>query len=230
MLLPRDRPVRPEAWKRLKAIEEFSELGSGFRIAMRDLEIRGAGNILGAEQSGHIATVGYELYCQLLEQAVRKLKGLPAEEEFEPVVELGASAFLPKDYTPSDRQRMTVYRMISRARSVELLAEVRKDVEDMLGKLPQQAEFLFDLQEIRIRARRRRISNIKVVSSDVVFTIEEMSQVGPLFAQAPGKVRVVNERTVYLRLRPENAAPLKVVVLVKHLLAQADKLEEGQKK
>ena len=218
LILPRNRPVRPEAVKRLKAIEEFSELGSGFQIAMRDLEIRGAGNILGSEQSGHVAAVGYELFCQLLEQAIRRAKGLDVEEPFEPVVELGVSAYLPKDYAPGDRQRMTVYRMINRAHSVDLLDEVRNDVRDMLGKLPAPVEFLFDLQAIRIQAHRWRISGIKLIASDVVFTLEDLARVGPLFSDAPGKVRIVNEQTVYLRLRPENTEPLRLVVLLKHLL------------
>jgi len=218
LILPRNRPIRPEAVKRLKAIEEFSELGSGFQIAMRDLEIRGAGNILGPEQSGHIAAVGYELFCQLLEEAIRRAKGLSVEEPFEPVIELGVSAYLPRDFAPGDRQRMTVYRMINRAHTVELLEEVREDVQDMLGKLPPPVEFLFDLQAIRIHAHRWRISGIKVVANDVVFTIEDLGRVGPLFSDAPGKVRIINEQTVYLRLRPENVEPLRLVVLLKHLL------------
>ena len=220
MLLPRDRPIRPEAVKRLKAIEEFSELGSGFQIAMRDLEIRGAGNILGPQQSGHIAAVGYELFCNLLEDAIRRAKGLEVEEQFETVVELGVSAYLPRDYAPGDRQRMTVYRMINRARTIELLQEVRQDVIDMLGKLPAEAEFLFDLQEIRIHARRWRISGIKPVANDVVFTLDNLQTVGPLFSDAPGRVRVINERTVYLRLRPESMEPLRLVVILKKLLSR----------
>jgi len=220
MLLPRDRPIRPEALKRLKAIEEFSELGSGFQIAMRDLEIRGAGNILGPQQSGHIAAVGYELFCNLLEDAIRRAKGLEVEEDFETVVELGVSAYLPRDYAPGDRQRMTVYRMINRARTIELLQEVRQDVADMLGKLPPAAEFLFDLQEIRIHARRWRISGIKPIGNDVVFTLDNLQTVGPLFSDAPGKVRIINEQTVYLRLRPESMEPLHLVVIIKKLLSQ----------
>jgi len=220
LLLPKDRPIRPEAVKRLKAIEEFSELGSGFQIAMRDLEIRGAGNILGAEQSGHIAAVGYELFCQLLEDAIRRAKGLAVPDQFEAVVELGVSAYLPKDYAPSDRQRMTVYRMISRAKTLDLLNEVRQDVVDLLGKLPPPAEFLFDLQEIRIHAARWRLSGIKSAANDVIFTVENLHCVGPLFTAAPGKVRVVNERTVYLRLRPESMDPLRLVIILKQLLSK----------
>ena len=95
--------ISGNAQKRLKAIEEFSDLGAGFRIAMRDLEIRGAGNILGTEQSGHIAAVGYEMYCQLLENAVRQLKNLPPKVPVEVHVDLPWPAFLPRDYVPAQK-------------------------------------------------------------------------------------------------------------------------------
>ena len=117
--------MTPVAAKRLKAIEEYSHLGAGFKIAMRDLEIRGAGNILGPEQSGHIATVGYEMYCQLLEEAVRQLKNEPKPVTPEAHVEIGITAFIPKTYIPGDRQRMDVYRRLTRCTSVEMLVRTR---------------------------------------------------------------------------------------------------------
>src|SRR5262249_8807226 len=114
LLLPADRPVTPIAAKRLKAIEEYSHLGAGFKIAMRDLEIRGAGNILGPEQSGHIAAVGYEMYCQLLEEAVRQLKNQAKPTQPDAHVDIGITAFIPKPYIANDRQRMDVYRRLTR--------------------------------------------------------------------------------------------------------------------
>src|SRR5205085_5714959 len=108
-VLPAERAVTPTAARRLKAIEEFTELGAGFKIALRDLEIRGAGNILGNQQSGHIAAVGYELYCQLLENAVRRLKDLPLRTPLEVTVELPWPAFLPRDYVPGQRLKIEVY-------------------------------------------------------------------------------------------------------------------------
>ena len=104
LILPERRTVNPAAAKRLKAIEDFSDLGAGFQIAMRDLEIRGAGNILGREQSGHIATVGYELYCQLLEQAVGSLRGEKKPPPPDVHIEIGIDAYIPKTYIPSERQ------------------------------------------------------------------------------------------------------------------------------
>ena len=108
MLLDNERAVAPNAVKRLKAIEEFTELGAGFKIAMRDLEIRGAGNILGTEQSGHIAAVGYEMYCTLLDNAVRQLKNLPPREAIEVNVDLPWPAYLPRDYVPGQKLRIEV--------------------------------------------------------------------------------------------------------------------------
>src|SRR5258705_1025934 len=103
LLLESDRPVTPNAVKRLKAIEEFTELGAGFKIALRDLEIRGAGNILGPEQSGHIESVGYEMYCSLLESAVRGLTNKPDKAGFDCSIELSWRAYLPRDYGPGPR-------------------------------------------------------------------------------------------------------------------------------
>ena len=116
MLLDGDRQVTPTAARRLKAIEEFTELGAGFKIAMRDLEIRGAGNILGTQQSGHIAAVGYEMYCQLLENAVRDLKRQPLRTPLDVTVDLPWTAYLPRDYVAGQRQRIEVYRRLARVR------------------------------------------------------------------------------------------------------------------
>src|SRR5205823_5464620 len=106
LMLESDKPVTPNAVKRLKAIEEFTELGAGFKIALRDLEIRGAGNILGPEQSGHIEAVGYELYCSLLESAVRGLTNQPGRAACDASVELAWRAYLPRDYVPGPRVKV----------------------------------------------------------------------------------------------------------------------------
>ena len=124
----RDGKADRDAQKRLKAVEEYSELGAGFKIAMRDLEIRGAGNILGTEQSGHIASVGYELYCQLLENAVRRLKNEPLREHRHVAVDLPISAYFPSTYVPPGRQKIEVYRKLSGAGSVAELGELENEL------------------------------------------------------------------------------------------------------
>ncbi len=124
LLLESDKSVTPNAVKRLKAIEEFTQLGAGFKIALRDLEIRGAGNILGAEQSGHIESVGYELYCSLLESAARALTNQPEKPLFECSVELAWRAYLPRDYVPSARIKLELYRRLGRLRTLSHLARL----------------------------------------------------------------------------------------------------------
>src|SRR6185503_12443442 len=109
------KQLTPNATRRLLAIEEFSEMGAGFAIAMRDLEIRGAGNLLGTEQSGHIAAVGYELYCQLLENAVRSLQKLPQQLSLDVEIDLPLPAYLPADYVDDMRSKIDLYRRMSRA-------------------------------------------------------------------------------------------------------------------
>ncbi|HEV3028678.1 MAG TPA: transcription-repair coupling factor, partial [Planctomycetota bacterium] len=127
LLLPPDRPLIPQAQKRLKAIEEFSELGAGFKIAMRDLEIRGVGNLLGREQHGHIAAIGYDLYCRLLEKAVKKTRRQPVAEPLETHVDLGLDTWIPEDYIPDLRTRVEVYRRLTGCRSEEALDEAERE-------------------------------------------------------------------------------------------------------
>jgi len=199
LLLPEDRPVTPAAGKRLKAIEEFSELGAGFRIAMRDLEIRGAGNILGPEQSGHIAAVGYELYCQLLDLAVRRLRDEPAEP-FTPVhLDLGVTGRVPRDYITSDRQRMEVYRRTATCRSVEDVEQLTKDLRDAFGPHPEPVETLLQQAEIRVLARHLKIRSIVVDAPDVIFQVDDARAVEKPLRGVAGTVRVIDPQTIHWR-------------------------------
>ncbi|HYD00398.1 MAG TPA: transcription-repair coupling factor, partial [Phycisphaerales bacterium] len=135
LLLPDNRPLKEKAKQRLKALEQFSMLGAGFKIAMRDLEIRGAGNILGPEQSGHIAAVGYDMYCQLLERAVKGLKNEVVAVPSETAVEIGVNGSIPKPYIPSDMRRLEAYRRIALAGNSEELEKVRSDLVAAYGDL-----------------------------------------------------------------------------------------------
>ncbi len=147
-LLVDDRKlINTEAQRRLKAIEEYSNLGAGFKIALRDLEIRGAGNILGTAQSGHIAAIGYELYCHLLENAVRTLKKQPLRAHIEATVELPWEAYFPAEFLPGERFRVDAYRRLSRIRDLDQLEDFRKELEDRFGELPQPALNLIDIFE-----------------------------------------------------------------------------------
>ena len=144
-----------------------------FRIALRDLEIRGAGNILGAQQSGHINTVGYELYCRLLSEAVKRLKNEPVEKEPETVIDLGFASYIPKSYIHSDRQRMEVYRRISVARDPKDIDRLKTELRDLFGPVPEQVTQLLELSQIRIRAAKWNIQSIIVQGPDVIFKFPE---------------------------------------------------------
>jgi transcription-repair coupling factor (superfamily II helicase) len=162
LLLDSERGVTPVAARRLKAIEEFTELGAGFKIALRDLEIRGAGNILGNQQSGHIAAVGYELYCQLLENAVRRMKNQPLKTPLEVTVDLPWPAYLPRDYVDGQRQRIEVYRRLARIRSQERLDDFRQELRDRFGPIPEPAEWALRLAELRLLAARWQIGQVRL--------------------------------------------------------------------
>ncbi len=200
LLLPADRPVTPVAAKRLKAIEEYSHLGAGFKIAMRDLELRGAGNILGPEQSGHIAAVGYELYCQLLEEAVQQLKDEGPRMKQDTHVEIGITALVPKEYITSDRQRMDVYRRLTRCTSIPMLDELKQDVVDAFGEMPKEVSILFMQTELRLLAGVYGIQSIIRKDPDVILKVIDAGKAQLALTGAPGTLRLVDDSTVYLRM------------------------------
>ncbi|MEX2217713.1 MAG: transcription-repair coupling factor [Phycisphaerales bacterium] len=174
MLLPADRPVREVAQKRLKAIEQYSMLGAGFKIAMRDLEIRGAGNLLGAEQSGHIAAVGYEMYCRLLDTAVRELK-----HEERPAtasstgLDIGLTGTIPRAYIASDQRRMEAYRRIATATSAAGLAKVAADFTEAYGEPPALVKRLLEIAEARVAAAALGVRTISIRGADVLFRTDK---------------------------------------------------------
>jgi transcription-repair coupling factor (superfamily II helicase) len=220
LLLSPKHPVTDTAARRLKAVEHYSELGAGFEIAMRDLEIRGAGNILGAEQSGHIEAVGYEMYCQLLEQAVRRLRNEPAETHRPVNLDLGISATIPRAYLRADRQRMEVYKRLTACRTASELDVLREDLRDAFGPLPEAVETLLALAEIRVLAGPWGIRSIVLDEPDVVFAIEDLQQVQPLFAEGPGSPRVPDPQTIHWRLPPRYLEPATLLAVLRKQLAQ----------
>jgi transcription-repair coupling factor (superfamily II helicase) len=219
MLLPMSRPITPLAAKRLKAIEEYSHLGAGFKIALRDLEIRGAGNILGPQQSGHIQAVGYQMYCELLAEAVRRLKNEPMEPIPTGVVDLGFATYIPKNYIPIDRHRMDVYRKIAVARCDEDLKQIESELADVYGPVPEEVKLLLDLAEIRIKASRRDIKSIVASGQEVVFSFgkEIDAKSESLFSKVRGKVRIPEPKTVYLRLAANYFEPKTLVGVLRKM-------------
>ena len=222
MLLPASRPITPIAAKRLKAIEEYSHLGAGFRIALRDLEIRGAGNILGPEQSGHIQTVGYQMYCELLSEAVKRLKNEPVEPIPTAVIDLGFATYIPKNYIPLDRQRMDVYRKIAVTRSSDDLEQIRGELVDVYGPVPEDVALLLELAELRIIASRHNIKNIIISGEHLVFSFEkDLEKDGKnLFANVSGKIRIKDEKTIFLKLAKNYFEPRTLITILRKILGE----------
>jgi transcription-repair coupling factor (superfamily II helicase) len=222
MLLPTDRVLSPDSGRRLKAIEEFTELGAGFKIALRDLEIRGAGNILGTQQSGHIASVGYEMYCQLLENAVREMKNQPLRTPLEVNIDLEWPAFLPRDYVTGQKNRIEVYRRLARIRQLEKLTDFRTELKDRFGKIPAVSEWLVRLAEVRILAAKWQISQIHIERPaagiagpiDLVFTYRNAKRAQTVANKSKGRLRVVDSENIYCRLRPNEDKPEKLYKLL----------------
>jgi transcription-repair coupling factor (superfamily II helicase) len=218
LLLDSERGVTPVAARRLKAIEEFTELGAGFKIALRDLEIRGAGNILGTQQSGHIAAVGYELYCQLLENSVRRLRNQPLRTPLEVTVELPYRAYLPREYVPSRRLQIEVYRRLARIRRAERLEDFRQELRDRFGAAPEPVEWLLRLTELRLLAARWQIGTVHLENHDVVLGYRSARQVKRLADRSRVRLRVVNATQAYFRLEPAETEPLGLFIALKDLL------------
>jgi len=199
LLLPSDRPVTEKAQRRLKAIEQFAMLGAGFKIAMRDLEIRGAGNLLGSEQSGHIAAVGYEMYCKLLEQETRKLRHEQVTEPSRTHLELPVSGRITARYISSEKRRMEAYKRLSRCETLATFDEVVEDVTEAYGKPPATVQAFFDLTELRVAASRWDIDRLKLDGPDLIFQTRSPEDVASMLRDAPGRTSVIDEKTVYYR-------------------------------
>jgi transcription-repair coupling factor (superfamily II helicase) len=218
LLIDPNKHITPNAARRLKAVEEFSDLGAGFALAMRDLEIRGAGNILGTQQSGHIALVGYELYCQLLEQAVRRLKRLPPPTWIDVEVDLPGEAYVPRTYVPEMRLKIDLYRRLARVTTVAELADFRRELKDRFGPPPPAMERLLALSQLRIAAHRWRINAIRLEDPYVVFGYTSARLIRQLSRSADGGLRIADERTAYLPLEQGVTQPEQIFGRIKSLL------------
>jgi len=202
LLVPPRAVISSEAKKRLKAIEELSDLGAGFRIAMRDMEIRGAGNLLGPEQHGHIAAIGYELYCRLLRDAVKRLRGEAVRPRVDTDIDLGVPAFLPADFIPDTRQKVEIYQKIADARTPEAIDAVREECRDRFGAVPPELENLLWVARVRPLLEQSRIESVKRRGSRLILTLPVGYLPPGLRGRSLDQVRRVDPRTVHLLLPP----------------------------
>jgi transcription-repair coupling factor (superfamily II helicase) len=190
--------LTPEASKRLRAIEEFSQMGAGFAISMRDLEIRGAGNLLGSQQSGHIAAVGYELYCHLLEDAVRQAQNLPPKLSADVDIDLPVEAFLPPDYVADLRHKIDLYRRIGKIDHIDHIRELADELKDRFGPLPAPAIRMLQLAELRLDAAAWQIASITNDPRFMVLHYSDRRRIESLAKRSPLEVRIVDAKKAYI--------------------------------
>lgn len=173
----KDKVLQETAEKRLQTIREFTEFGSGFKIAMRDLEIRGAGSLLGAEQHGHMETVGYDMYCKLLDEAVCRLKGIEKSDSFETSVDINVNAYIPDYYIGSEEQRLEIYKKISLINTMDNFYDVQEEIEDRFGTLPKCVQTLLDVALLKSAAHKLDIISIAEKQKNIVVTFKSDAKV-----------------------------------------------------
>ena len=213
LMYKRDKMLKEVAEKRLAAIKEFTELGSGFKISMRDLEIRGAGNLLGARQHGHMEAVGYDLYCKMLNEAVKRLKGEKVEnDEFETNIDLKMDAFIPADYIPNEFQKLDVYKRIAEIETEPERDDMVDELIDRFGEPPQSVCNLLEIALLKAKAHDAYITAIVEKANQIRITMFPQAKVATakipdLLAVYQGKLRFVPETTPYF-VYQQNEEPL----------------------
>jgi transcription-repair coupling factor (superfamily II helicase) len=215
LLYPSAAALSEDAAARLSTLSDYTELGSGFKIAMRDLEIRGAGNLLGDEQSGHVAAVGFELYVSMLDDAVAALSGTAADEAPEPVrMDLPVDAYVPGDYVPYEAAKIEVHRRVAGAREVADLIVLREELEDRFGPLPDPLENLIKLQDARIKLGRAGARTVDFAGGRLAVAPIELDSRGAkeLRAKLPETVYESGRSTVRVRVPEEPAERFPAVV------------------
>ena len=221
LMYKRDKMLREAAEKRLQTIREFTEFGSGFKIAMRDLEIRGAGNLLGAEQHGHMEAVGYDMYCRLLEEEVQNLKGdAPKEEKFETSIDLNISAFIPDFYIKNQEQRMELYKKIAGIRTMEEYYDMQEELEDRYGDLPKSVQLLLEVVLVKAEAHEMGIRAISQKHGNLLLEFQPQPNIDPqklmqLLAKEKGKYLFTAGANPYLTIKPARGEGEKPLELIK---------------
>ena len=192
LMYHRDKVLQETAEKRLQTIREFTEFGSGFKIAMRDLEIRGAGNLLGAEQHGHMEAIGYDMYCRLLESEIQNMKGEPKQEYFETTVDLNINAYIPDFYIKNQQQRMEMYKKIAVISNQSDYYNIQEELEDRYGNLPKSVQSLLDVVLLKAYAHDLGVLSIAQKSNSILLQLKADANIEPelitsLIANGKGK-------------------------------------------
>lgn len=224
----KDKTLTEEAEKRLKAIRDFTEFGSGFKIAMRDLEIRGAGNLLGAQQHGHMEAVGYDTYCKLLEQAVKELRGEEVKEEIEVQIDLNVNAYISDSYIQVESQKIEMYKKIASINEEKDIEDIEDELIDRYGDIPKEVNNLLIISRIKILAKHTGINLITDKNGMVVFQFKEnilkIETIGKLMNDNKGKILFSASTPPYLTYKIDNKSPKKLEN-IKNILQSLNKLQ-----
>lgn len=223
LLIPGLDAISSEARKRLEALKEVTELGSGFKLAMHDLEIRGAGNILGDAQSGHIAAVGFDMYLQILEEAVRELKGEEVLVEVEPEIDLPLPAYIPADYLGDINLRLVFYRRLSTGKTEEEIAELAEELKDRFGPLPSVLENLLEIMNLKLLLKKGQIRRLSTEKGKIVLAFDTKSALDPqklveFVAQGQGKREFTPDQR--LKVIPDHKGGPGLLWEIKNLLLE----------
>ena len=206
----RDKIMKENATKRLQAIKEFTEFGSGFKIAMRDLEIRGAGSLIGEMQHGHMDQVGYDTYCKLLDEVVKEIKGIDKEEEQQEIsVDINVSSYIPNEYIPNENQKIEAYRNIALCRTKEDIKNVKEDIEDRYGKMPNEVYNLLEIAKIKEMLYKNGITKLIQKRNNLVFTINPENfilDIDKLIKKYKNRIKFSPAKEPYVTYKLENSS------------------------
>ena len=217
----RNKVLNEVAVKRLQAIREFTEFGSGFKIAMRDLEIRGAGNILGAQQHGHMDSVGYDMYCKLLAESVHELQGVPEETPWQPVIDINVEAFIPPKYIKNHTMRLDIYKKIASVVDEQDYSDVLDEIVDRFGEPPQSVIALLDVSFVKALAKRAGVSEVEYKESRMVCRFKDavnLEAVAGLIGEYRGRLLLSAGNKPYLTLKLSDSEKKKPLETIKKLL------------
>ncbi len=216
LMYRRNKMLKEIAEKRLHAIREFTELGSGIKIAMRDLELRGAGNLLGAEQHGHMESVGYDLYCKMLNEAVREAKGIAVQEDFETTIDMNINAYIPEKYIANESLKLDIYKRIAGIENQEEYEDMLEELMDRFGEPPKTVQNLLAVANLKALAHRVYFTEVKQLGEEVRLTMYERAKIDPakvpeILAQYPEELQFKVETNPYFIYRPRRRKPKEAV-------------------
>ena len=217
LIVSAGRPITPEAEKKLKAVEEFSSLGAGFKIALRDLEIRGAGNFIGSQQHGHLAAIGYEMYCRLLEATVKRLKKEPIPVQINVSINIGIDAYLPNAYISDHSLKMEIYRKLNRLQNVNEVNDIALLLKDRFGPPPDPVRNLLIEAEVRIAAFHATIRSLSKVNGIIIIELMDFKKAEKPLSMVKESLRFINNETIHLRPGDTHAAPEETLMFLREV-------------